>query len=73
MNKAVLLKLQQDKAKAMSEVDRRSKEKQVYDNNGYEDSEISNDPAKAPPEYNSIVSTGRKSHVGIEEEESERL
>lgn len=73
MNKAVLLKLQQDKAKAMSEVDRRSNEKQVYDNNGYEDSEISDAPAKAPPEYNCIVSTERKSHLEKKEEETESL
>lgn len=73
MNKAVLLKLQQDKAKAMSEVDRRSNVKQVYDNNGYENSEISNDPAKAPPKYNTVVSTGIQSHLEKKEEETERL
>lgn len=70
MNKAVLLKLQQDKAKAMSEVDMRSNPKQVYDNSGYEDSEISNDLDKTPPVYNSVISTGIQSHLAKKEEET---
>lgn len=44
VNKAVLLQLQQAKAKASQELETRTNTRQVYDNLSYEDNEIKLDP-----------------------------
>ncbi|XP_059193898.1 NPC1-like intracellular cholesterol transporter 1 isoform X2 [Centropristis striata] len=44
VNKAVLLQMQQDKAKATKELEMRNNMRQVYDNMGYEGSEIKQEP-----------------------------
>ncbi|XP_035513631.1 NPC1-like intracellular cholesterol transporter 1 [Morone saxatilis] len=44
VNKAVLLKLQQDKAEARRELEMRHTIKQIYDNVSYEDNEVRQDP-----------------------------
>ncbi len=46
MNKAVLLQLQQAKAKASRELETRNHMKQVYDNMSYEDNEVTQEPDK---------------------------
>lgn len=46
MNKAVLLQLQQVKAKAARELEMRNNMRHIYDNLSFEDSEIKQDPTK---------------------------
>lgn len=66
MNKAVLLQLQEAKAKASQELEVRSNMRQVYENLSYEDNEIKQDP-----DLNSANSS-RPSKM-IENQQQERI
>lgn len=61
MNKAVLLQLQQAKAKAAQELEMRNNMRHVYDNISYEDNETRHDPdsysTKAPRDASSPSQT----------------
>lgn len=67
MNKAALLQLQQERAKAKQALEMRYKKEQVYDNIGYEDNEAKQGQDSATSEYTCNTS---KNEVEEEEEQS---
>lgn len=68
MNKAVLLQLQQDKAKAKQELEMGYNMKQAYDNMSYEGNEMKQDPDSTPPEHESRRSKMTENQLEEKEE-----
>lgn len=73
MNKAVLLQLQQDKAKAKQVLEMGYNMKQAYDNMSYEGNEIKQDPDSMPPEHESRRSKMTENQLEEKEERIDRF